>query len=395
VKIHLWAPELAQGGGGIETYSTDVLRALTERFGASSISVITKHDTFRQLRKRWGTVYRGHGTGNIPLRFRTPVFAGAIAIQALLERPDLIISMHVNFGPAAAWLKKTIGSRYLLFLYGIDVWGLEELSRKRAILSADMHIAISSYTAKRMEREQGLPSSHVRVLRCIVDASLFAIGPKPKYLLDRYGLTSDLPVILTVGRLHAAEAYKGHDRILRILSEVRSQLSESNDRQSASDLRLPTSDLRYVIVGDGDDRPRLEMLAADLGVREAVVFAGKVPAVELNDHYNLCDLFAMPSTGEGFGIVFLEALACGKPVLGGNKDASRDALLDGELGILVDPDDPNELRSAIVSILLKKHPHPLIYKPQALRAKVIKHFGYEKFQETLTRYVGEFFAGSH
>lgn len=129
------------------------------------------------------------------------------------------------------------------------------------------------------------------------------------------------------------------------------QLLNAVRRIPTSGLRPLTSDLRYLIVGDGDDRPRFESLADELGVRELVIFAGKVPSEELCDHYNLCDLFAMPSTGEGFGIVFLEALACGKPVIAGSKDASRDALLDGELGVLVDPEDPRELRDAIVAIL--------------------------------------------
>jgi glycosyltransferase involved in cell wall biosynthesis len=72
------------------------------------------------------------------------------------------------------------------------------------------------------------------------------------------------------------------------------------------------------------------------------------------DHYRLCDVFAMPSTGEGFGIVFLEAMACGKPVIGGTRDSAVDALRHGELGVLVDPEDPAQLRDALVSVLVGK-----------------------------------------
>ncbi len=82
-----------------------------------------------------------------------------------------------------------------------------------------------------------------------------------------------------------------------------------------------------------------------------MTLAGYIPEEELNDHYNLCDVFAMPSKGEGFGIVFLEAMACGKPVLAGNKDGSVDALLGGKLGALVDPDDVAQIAETLIAIL--------------------------------------------
>lgn len=422
MKIHLWSPELAQGGGGIEVYSADWLRALIELYGESAIRVLTKNDTTEQLRHRWGSKLSARGSAGIPNRLRTPAFTASIVGAAIRDRPDLIVSTHVNFSPAAAWLKRTIGSRYLLTLHGIDVWGLQHPGRKRGIANADLNVPISAYTAERVIQEQGMNPEKVRILRCVADTDKFQIGPKPEYLLKRYGLTPEQPVILTVGRLAKNEAYKGHDRILRILSEVRAQISEissgrpnvSSQRSAPkrgspnSDLCPLSSDFRYLIVGDGDDRPRLEALADELGVRDMVAFAGKVPAKELCDHYNLCDLFAMPSTGEGFGIVFLEALACGKPVIAGSKDASRDAVLDGELGVLVDPDSPQELAEAIVAILARQRSEDrgqvsevggqgstirdsrsalripeIVFQPEELREKVIEHFGFEKFKQRL------------
>jgi glycosyltransferase involved in cell wall biosynthesis len=116
-----------------------------------------------------------------------------------------------------------------------------------------------------------------------------------------------------------------------------------------------------------------------------VTLTGFVPDEELVDHYNLCDVFAMPSKGEGFGIVYLEALACGKPTLGGNKDGAIDALCQGELGILVDPDDPNAIAQSLIQILQGTHPHPILYQPEVLRQKVIETFGFERFKQTLAR----------
>jgi phosphatidyl-myo-inositol dimannoside synthase len=115
---------------------------------------------------------------------------------------------------------------------------------------------------------------------------------------------------------------------------------------------IPT--IAYLIVGDGPDRGRLERKARDLGVEERVIFAGRISEEEKPDHYRLADAYVMPSSGEGFGIVYLEALACGIPVIGSKIDGSRDALRDGRLGILINPRDNAELRGAILKTLAEK-----------------------------------------
>ncbi len=142
---------------------------------------------------------------------------------------------------------------------------------------------------------------------------------------------------MTVSRLASSERYKGQDRVIRILPRLRSE----------------HPDIVYLVVGDGDDRPRLEALALECGVTEQVVFVGRVSQDELPDYFRLADVFVMPSTGEGFGIVFLEAMASGANVIAGNQDGSRDALGDGALGTLVAPDNLDELASAIRSALDK------------------------------------------
>lgn len=107
----------------------------------------------------------------------------------------------------------------------------------------------------------------------------------------------------------------------------------------------------YLIVGDGDDRSRLEELAAQMGLSKSVIFAGRVADDEVPFYYRLADVFVMPSTGEGFGIVFLEAAAAGLPVVGGNRDGSVDALADGAIGTLVDPSDQQALVNALLERL--------------------------------------------
>ena len=138
---------------------------------------------------------------------------------------------------------------------------------------------------------------------------------------------------MTVSRLAALERYKGHDRIIAALPLIRARCPQ----------------VLYLIAGEGDDRQRLETLAQQSGVAQLVRFTGPISPQELQGIYGLADVFAMPSTGEGFGIVFLEAAASGLPIVAGNVDGSVDALADGALGTLIDPNDRLVLADAIVA----------------------------------------------
>src|SRR5204863_1392426 len=127
----------------------------------------------------------------------------------------------------------------------------------------------------------------------------------------------------------------------------------------------------YLLGGRGADLPRVEAMINELGAAANVTLAVYVADYELRSHYNLCDVFAMPSKGEGFGIVFLEALGCGKPVIAGNKDGSVDAVLNGKLGVLVDPENLDELSEALMLTLSRRHPSPILRQPEQLREAVI------------------------
>jgi len=128
---------------------------------------------------------------------------------------------------------------------------------------------------------------------------------------------------MTVGRLVSAERFKGFDEVLEAIPSLLHHYP----------------DLHYLIIGDGDDMPRLKRKVRDLQLVNRVTFAGYIKEDEKADHYSLADAYVMPSRGEGFGIVFLEAMACGVPTVGSLVDGSREALLNGKLGLLVDPSD--------------------------------------------------------
>jgi glycosyltransferase involved in cell wall biosynthesis len=258
--------------------------------------------------------------------------------------------------------------------YGIEAWRHNNALRQKSLRKADLILAISRYTRDWLIEREGVNPQRVQLLAPTYTAEQFSICSKPQRLMQKYGLTAQTPVILTVCRLAEEERYKGYDQIIKAMPQILRQVPNA----------------RYVLAGKGPDRPRIEKLIAEVGVQDAVTLAGFVPDEELADHYNLCDLFAMPSKAEGFGIVYLEALACGKPALAGNKDGSRDALADGELGLLVDPDSTTDIAEAIISVLRREHPHPNLFRPEFLRHRVIELFGFEAFKRKIADQITQF-----
>jgi glycosyltransferase involved in cell wall biosynthesis len=134
----------------------------------------------------------------------------------------------------------------------------------------------------------------------------------------------------------------------------------------------------YLIVGDGPDRRRLEEKAKSLGMDEHVVFAGLIPEAEKADHYRLADAYVMPSRGEGFGIVHLEAMACGIPAVASKVDGSREAVRDGALGILVDPSDQEDVKTGVLESL---------NRPKGVVPEGLDYFSYSYFEQRLHRIV--------
>lgn len=367
-------PEIFGRVGGIQTYSAFLLEALKQPH--FKCSVFLKHDPNYPTGFSASPNFNYHFSGAWPSSLRTQAFATKVLSMGAWEQPNLIIATHLNFAAAAYWLKSLTGVPYWVVAHGVEAWGLERADLRRALRHADRLLAVSKYTSERLIKEQDIAAEKITLLANTFRPADFRIAAKPEYLLSRYGLKSDQPVILTVARLAAEEKYKGCDRILQALPQIRQSLTQAH----------------YVLVGDGDDRPRLENIVDALGLRDCVTFAGFVPQDELCDHYNLCDVFAMPSTGEGFGIVYLEALACGKPVLAGNSDGSVDALLNGELGALVDPDDINEIASSIIGILRGDYPNPLMYNPEKLRERISEAYGFNSFARNLSQHINDFFA---
>jgi glycosyltransferase involved in cell wall biosynthesis len=375
-NIHLWIPNLLNFKGGIQVYSAFLLEALESLYPNVNYDIFLKHDTPFERDSLYKKNAHFHFAGVCPLSLRTPAFAAQIIGRGLWQRPNLVISTHLNFTVAAYWLKRLAGIPYWTVAHGVEAWSIQSPALQTALRHADHILAVSSYTRDRLLKEQNLDPSKISLLPNTFDHNRFNIAGKPTHLLERYGLKSEQPIILTVNRLSLCESYKGYDKVLEALPQIRKAIPN----------------IHYVIVGKGDARPHIEQLIRERQLQDCVTLTGFIPDAELCDYYNLCDVFAMPSKLEGFGIVYLEALACGKPTLGGNQDGAIDALCHGELGALVNPDDVEALAQTIIQILQKTYSKPLLYHPQELRQKVIDIYGYERFKQTLTQYLEEFFA---
>ncbi len=243
------------------------------------------------------------------------------------RRPDVILCGHVVAAPAAALLRRIGRGRVVQYLHGDEFRTRPGLVR-RAIATADAVIAVSSHTHE-MALAAGCRPERLHVIPPGVD-----LPPPP--MAERSGI----PTIVTVARL--VETYKGHDVMTQALHLVRE--------------RIPSA--RWIVVGDGPLRPSLEELARRHGVAGAVEFVGSVPDARRDAIYDEAHAFAMPSRlpeeglgGEGFGIVYLEAGAHGLPSVAGDVAGARDAVLDGQTGILVDPTDPVAVAGALTELL--------------------------------------------
>ncbi len=216
--------------------------------------------------------------------------------------PDLIICGHLSLLPAAAWLARSKGTPVWLQLHGIEAWNKPKgLLRRSGLGSVSLVSAVSRYTRQKFLGWSNLADHRVRILPNTVSEDCFESPPSS---------AADEDYLLSVGRLDGAERYKGHDQVIKALPG----------------LRRDYPNLRYRVAGSGDDLPRLQALAHQYQVAQAVEFMPGLGRAEILDAYRRARLFVLPSRGEGFGIVFLEALACGCPVLGLGQDGSADPL---------------------------------------------------------------------
>jgi phosphatidylinositol alpha-1,6-mannosyltransferase len=336
VRILALVTDAYGAGGGIAQFNRDLLGALASSSRVAQIVVLPRNGAPSPNEVLPAGVAQLAPAGG--------KFAYSLRAAALLRSHgpfDVIFCGHLHAVPLAAALKRLGGAAMWLQLHGIEAWQAPGRIALWATDQADLVTAVSRHTRRLFLQWSRTAPETVKVLPNTVDER-FSPGQAPPEFLARHGLQGKR-VLLTVSRLAAAERYKGHDRVIESLAR----------------LRISHPDLVYVVAGDGDDRPRLERLAAAQGLAERVRFIGYIAETELPDLYRAADVFVMPSTGEGFGIVFLQAMASGIPVIGGDADGSRDPLRDGADGLLVAVGDTESLQHSIHELLQRKSSKPL------------------------------------
>jgi glycosyltransferase involved in cell wall biosynthesis len=288
-------------------------------------------------------------------------FAYRVA-RALRTSYDLVIAGHVNLAPLVYLPVSTKRpAARLTLIYGIDAWDRLPWLRRLALKQSDLVVSISRFTAAAATAANDLDPARVAVVACCLDPLVWDAGERLPDRREKRLPPLQRNSLLTVSRLSRAEASKGHETILRALPSVLATIPN----------------VTYAIVGDGDLRPVLEQLASDLGLEQHVRFLGALADRDVRRCYETCTAYVMPSKWEGFGLVFLEAMAYARPIIASQRDAAPEVV--GDTALLVsDPDDAGEVGQTIARLL--SSPDLQTRLGQAGRARLMEHFTYERFR---------------
>jgi len=339
VAIIVLTPNLT-GADGISTVARLVTRAFDD------VTVLALHEpadiTSYGEAEVWGA------------RGRSSRFVASAVRRAAAGDPHMtVVTNHLHLAPAALAFAAR-GASLVTILHGVEAWKPLTWIQRAALDRSERLIAVSGFSRDRFRAA----NRHFRDRH--VDVCHLGLTPTP--VSD--GPSDRLPSALIVGRMAVDERYKGHDQLIEIWREV------------AAD--VPGAVLR--IVGDGGDRPRLEQKAAALNLGDQIVFLGLVGDERLAREYQRCTAVVMPSRGEGFGLVFIEAMRAGRGCIGCRGSASE-IIVDGDTGLVLDPDDRAQLRQAVVRML--RDPSETAAMGLRGRARFLQHFTEDHFRSRL------------
>ncbi len=343
--------------GGIPAFNCLLVRAAAEyaRAQRRELRVIVQGDAL-------GTAAEGELEEHFPRAYLPCGGDRRRLLSAVFKewprRPTLLLG-HVNLAPVGlAFGGLMPGPGFGVVAHGTDVWTALPILRRLALRRATAVACVSDHTARCVHLVQGVDASRcVRVINALPEERFAPTPGRP--------LTAPTPRegtrLLSVTRLHPGEP-KGIDLVLRALRG------------------LPRS--HYTVAGEGEALQGLRALAVELGVGHQVTFTGRVSDGERERLLRECDVFVLPSSGEGFGIVYLEAMACGKPCVAARVGGAPEVVLDGETGLVVPPAEGpllEGLRALLRDGSLRAR------MGEAGRRRVQEHFRYPHFRERAIR----------
>jgi phosphatidylinositol alpha-1,6-mannosyltransferase len=340
VPVILLTPNLT-GADGISTVARLVTRACEE------VTVLALHEPAERTLVHGAEVL---GSGGRSSRF----VAAAVRRAAGSDPFTTVITNHLHLAPAALAFAAR-GASLLTILHGVEAWKPLTWIQRAALDRSERLVAVSEFSRARFR------AANPQFAQRRVDVCHLGLVPVP--VSD--APSDPVPSALIVGRMAADERYKGHDLLLEIWRDVIAD--------------LPGAVLR--IVGDGDDRPRLEHKAAALNLGDQVIFLGRLSDELLAREYERCTAVVMPSRGEGFGLVFIEAMRAARGCIGCRGSASE-IIVDGETGLVLEPDDRAQLHHAVVRLLRDRSGTSAMGVRG--RARFLEHFTEAHFRSRLT-----------
>ena len=355
------------GIGGIERVSRTLVRTLTERYGADRVGVVSLWGGAGDLPAR--ILHRGRasaGHGPVPLVDKAAFTISAIRLAHRWRRRLVIVACHPHLAPVAVAAARLASAPVAVWCHGEEVWRPLRPTVRVALQHADLVFAPSRFTAEQASAWASLDREPVVVPHAV---PVEVVARTHRAVPGR---------VLAVARMGSRDRGKGIDTLLRAWPQV-----------AAS---RPHAEL--LVVGDGEDRARLEQATMGTGSNGRVRFVGHLDDSDLRELYRTADVFALPTrarvgvnaAGEGFGLVFVEAAASGLPVVAGRSAAVPEIVEDAKTGLLVDPTDPDAVADAIGRLL--DDPMLRARMGRAARARVEELFTYEAFGDRITDLLG-------
>ncbi len=360
-------PEL-EPAGGIQRTGRHLAAVMTEFAFSRGMEcrLLTLNDTPELHRMSVGTreiVFTG--SARAKGRFT------ATALRAARRHAKLVVAAHPYLAPVVQAMRFAAPRlKSIVCAHGIEVWEPLPTLRRRALRRATLILTPTEDTASHVATQQQISRDRIRVLPWALDPEFEALAAAA----TQAALPPNFPsgrVVLTVGRWLANERYKGMDTLISALPRLLHEWP----------------DLQLVAVGEGDDQPWLEQLAEGCGVRRHVHFLTGLSYPELAACYSACEIFALPSRGEGFGLVYLEAMARGKPVIGGAHGGAPEVIEDGKTGYLVHHGDAPQLATSIEALLAD----PALGREMGARGRerVARDFRFNVFAKSLKKILRE------